>query len=63
MKELPDDDRLRIMAQVAVTSAIEGQGEVYQTFAKLLYNYLSDTEFFCETYDETEDEGYSGDGD
>ena len=57
MRELPDDDRLRIMAQVAVTSAIEGQGEVYKIFAQLLYKYLADTEFFCETYDETTDTG------
>ena len=63
MRELPDDDRLKIMAQVAVTSAIEGQDDVYQIFAKLLYRYLADTEFFCDTYDKTEDEGYSGDGD
>lgn len=66
MRELPDDDRLRIMAQVAVTSAIEGQGDVYQIFARLLYRYLDGTVPFVtpyDEYDETEDEGYSGDGD
>ena len=53
MRELPDDDRLRIMAQVAVTSAIEGQGDVYQIFAQLLYQYLTDTQPFCMLPDET----------
>ena len=43
MKELPDDGHLRIMWQVAVTSAIEGQGEAYKIFAKLLYWELTDT--------------------
>jgi hypothetical protein len=42
MKPLPDKQRLRIMHQVAVTSAIEGQGEIYEIFANLLYNYLTD---------------------
>ena len=55
MRELPDDDRLRIMAQVAVTSAIEGQGDVYQIFARMLYQYLTDTQPFCMLPDETED--------
>lgn len=41
-KPLPDDWRLRIMWQVAVTSAIEGQGESYQIFARLLHDYLTD---------------------
>ena len=53
MKPLPDDDRLKIMAQVAVTSAIEGQGDVYKTFARLLYQYLTDTQPFCMLPDET----------
>jgi hypothetical protein len=55
MRELPDDERLEIMARVAVTSAIEGQGDVYQIFAKLLYRYLTDTQPFCMLPDETED--------
>ena len=42
MKPFPDKTRLRIMWQVAVTSAIEGQGESYEVFANLLYNYLTD---------------------
>ena len=41
-KPLPDDQRMRIMWQVAVTSAIEGQGEPYAIFARLLYDYLTD---------------------
>ena len=44
-KSLPDSQRLRIMMQVAVSSAIEGQGEVYDIFAQLLYNYLTDKKF------------------
>ena len=40
-KPLPDKQRLRIMWQVAVTSAIEGQGESYEIFANLLHNYLT----------------------
>ena len=55
MKPLPDDDRLRIMAQVAVTSAIEGQGDAYKTFARMLYQYLTDTQPFCMLPDETTD--------
>ena len=42
MRKLPDKDRLRIMWQVAVSSAIEGQGESHEIFANLLYNYLTD---------------------
>ena len=63
MKELPDRKRLRIMWQVAVTSAIEGQGEAYEIYGKLLYRYLTDTQPFCTLSDETENEGYFGDGD
>jgi hypothetical protein len=40
MKELPDDDRLKIMAQVAVTSAIEGQGDVYKNFFAAIISVL-----------------------
>jgi hypothetical protein len=43
MKQLPDQEHLRIMWQVAVTSAIEGQGEAYAIFAKHLYWHLTDT--------------------
>ncbi len=43
MKPLPDKDRLRIFWQVAVTSAIEGQGEPYEIFARSLYHYLIGT--------------------
>jgi hypothetical protein len=42
MKSLPDEERLRIMWQVAVTSAISGQGESYKIFARLLHDYLTD---------------------
>ena len=52
-KPLPDSQRLRIMQQVAVTSAIEGQGEVYDIFAQLLYNYLTDKKFEVTLCDET----------
>ena len=41
-KPLPDSQQLRIMYQVAVSSAIEDQGEVFEIFAKLLYFYLTD---------------------
>ena len=57
MKPLPDKDRLRIMWQVAVTSAIEGQGEAYEIYANLLYQYLTDTQPFCMLPDETTDTG------
>ena len=53
-KPLPDSQRLRIMQQVAVTSAIEGQGEVYDIFAQLLYNYLTDKKFEVTLCDETQ---------
>jgi hypothetical protein len=43
MKPLPDKDRLRIMWQVAVTSAIEGQGETHEIYARQLYHYLAGT--------------------
>ena len=43
MKELPDDFQLRILWQVAVTSAIEGQGKAYKIFAKMLYWELTGT--------------------
>jgi hypothetical protein len=43
MKPLPDKDHLRIFWQVAVTSAIEGQGESWEIFAKSLYHYLAGT--------------------
>jgi len=55
MKPLPDKDRLRIMWQVAMTSAIEGQGELYEIYSRLLYQYLADTQPFCMLPDETED--------
>jgi hypothetical protein len=44
-KPLPDRQRTDIMWQVAVTSAIEGQGEARDIFARLLYNYLTDKQF------------------
>jgi hypothetical protein len=55
MKELPDNDRLRIMAQVAVTSAIEGQGEAYEIYARMLHRYLADTQPFCTLHDDAEE--------
>lgn len=53
-KPLPDSQRLRIMQQVAVTSAIEGQGQVYDIFAQLLYNYLTDKKLGVTLCDETQ---------
>ena len=53
-KPLPDSQRLRIMYQVAVTSAIEDQGEVYEIFARLLYHYLIDKKPLTTLYDETQ---------
>ena len=44
MKPLPDKKRLRIFWQVAVTSALEGQGESYEIFAGMLYRYITETE-------------------
>lgn len=41
-KPLPDKKRTDIMWQVAVSSAIEGQGNAHDIFARLLYNYLTD---------------------
>ena len=52
-KPLPDKAHLRIMQQVAVTSAIEGQGEVYEIFARLLYKYLIDEKPLATLYDDT----------
>lgn len=43
LKPLPDSKHLRIFWQVAVTSAIEGQGEAYLIYTRLLYQYLTDT--------------------
>jgi hypothetical protein len=43
MKPLPDKDHLRIFWQVAVSSAIEGQGESWEIFAKSLYHYFAGT--------------------
>ena len=42
MKPLPDKWNLQIMWQVAVSSAIEGQGESYEIFARMLYDDLTD---------------------
>jgi hypothetical protein len=55
MKPLPDKQSLRIFWQVAVTSAIEGQGEAYEIYGRLLYQYLTDTQPFCTLKDETTD--------
>ena len=41
-KPLPDKERTEIMWRVAVSSAIEGQGNAHDIFARLLYNYLTD---------------------
>jgi len=41
-KPLPDKGRIEIMWRVAMSSAIEGQGNAHDIFARLLYNYLTD---------------------
>jgi hypothetical protein len=41
-KPLPDKGRIEIMWRVAWDSAIEGQGEARDIFARLLYDYLTD---------------------
>ena len=38
---LPDGARLEIMWRVAVTSAIEDQGNTWEIFARLLYHHLT----------------------
>ena len=43
MKPLPNKEELRIFWQVAVTSAIEGQGETWEIYAKMLYHHLAGT--------------------
>jgi hypothetical protein len=43
MKPLPDKDHLRIFWQVAVSSAIEGQGETWEIYARMLYHHLNGT--------------------
>jgi len=43
MKPLPEKDHLRIFWQVAVSSAIEGQGKPYEIFARQLYHYFAGT--------------------
>ena len=53
-KPLPDSQRLRIMYQVAVSSAIEDQGEVYEIFAKLLYSWLTNQKPRVNLHDETQ---------
>ena len=40
-KPLPDKAKLQIMQSVASSSAIEGEGTVYEIFSKLLYHYLT----------------------
>ena len=44
MRPLPDKDRLRIFWQVAVTSALAGQGESHEIFAVMLHRYITETE-------------------
>ena len=53
-KPLPDSQQLRIMYQVAVSSAIEDQGEVYEIFSKLLYHYLTNQKLRVTLHDETQ---------
>jgi hypothetical protein len=50
---IPTSTHLRIMWQVAVTSAIEGQGESYEIFARLLYQHLTNTGPSIQLHDDT----------
>ena len=43
MKPLPDKDELRIFWTVAVSSALEGQGESWEIFGRMLYHHLAGT--------------------
>jgi len=52
MKPLPSKETLRILWQVAVTSALEGQGESYEIFAQLLYQETGLVEFPYKLSDE-----------
>ena len=52
MKSLPSKETLRILWQVAVTSALEGQGESYEIFAQLLYQETGLVEFPYKLSDE-----------
>ena len=43
MKPLPDKEELRIFWTVAVSSALEGQGESWEIYARMLYHHLAGT--------------------
>ena len=53
-KPLPDKAKLQIMQSVASSSAIEGEGEVYEIFSKLLYHYLTNQKLRVTLHDETQ---------
>ena len=53
-KPLPDKAKLQIMQSVASSSAIEGEGEVYEIFSKLLYHYLTNQKPRVTLHDETQ---------
>ena len=52
-KPLPDKAKLQIMQSVASSSAIEGEGTVYEIFSKLLYQYLTNQNPRVTLHDET----------
>lgn len=52
-KPLPDKAKLQIMQSVASSSAIEGEGQVYEIFSKLLYHYLTNQNPRVTLHDET----------
>ena len=53
-KPLPDKAKLQIMQSVASSSAIEGEGQVYEIFSKLLYHYLTNQKPRVTLHDETQ---------
>ena len=53
-KPLPDKAKLQIMQSVASSSSIEGEGEVYEIFAKLLYSWLTNQKPRVTLHDETQ---------
>lgn len=52
---LPSEDRLKIMWRVAVTSALEDQGETWSIFARLLYHHLAGTYDHAKLFQEEDD--------
>ena len=43
MAKWPSEERLEIFWRVAVTSAIEGQGEAWRIYARMIYHHIAGT--------------------